>query len=94
MLIIDECNEEMFKGRILVPPAAGFSKRIMEGLFEFASKTRHLGCNSRTRGKPTGFDFECHMTERGNQEPVPVFSTDYRFASCLAAERPLKFMIF
>jgi hypothetical protein len=32
----------MFEGRILVPAAAGFPQRIVEGLFEFASETRHL----------------------------------------------------
>jgi hypothetical protein len=56
MLIVDECNQKMFEGRILVPTAASLPKRIVEGLFEFASKTRHLGCNSRTRGEPTGFE--------------------------------------
>jgi hypothetical protein len=54
MLVVDQRNQKMFKGRILVPPAAGFPQRIVEGLFEFASKTRHLGITSRTRGKPTG----------------------------------------
>jgi hypothetical protein len=42
MLVVDEGNQKMFEGRILVPAAAGLSKRIVEGLFEFASKTRHL----------------------------------------------------
>src|SRR5215469_10593469 len=40
----------MFEGRILVPAPACFPQSVMEGLFEFASKTRHLGCYSRTRG--------------------------------------------
>jgi hypothetical protein len=29
----------------------------VEGLFEFASKTGHLGCYSRSRGTPAGFEF-------------------------------------
>jgi ATP-dependent Clp protease ATP-binding subunit ClpA len=32
-----------FEGRILVPALAGFAQRIVEGLFEFASETGHLG---------------------------------------------------
>ena len=42
MLIVNQCNQKMFEGRILVPAAAGLPKSIVEGLFEFASKTRHL----------------------------------------------------
>jgi hypothetical protein len=41
MLVIDECNQKMFKGRILVPALAGLSQGIVEGLFEFASETGH-----------------------------------------------------
>jgi hypothetical protein len=36
----------MFEGRILVPAAAGLPKGIVEGLFEFASETRHLAVYS------------------------------------------------
>ena len=36
----------MFESRILVPAAAGFTQGIVEGLFEFASKTRHLAVYS------------------------------------------------
>ena len=46
MLVVDERDEKVFKGRILVPAAAGLPKRIVEGLFEFASKTRHLAYHS------------------------------------------------
>jgi hypothetical protein len=42
MLVVNEGDEQMFEGRILVPAAAGLPKRVVEGLFEFASKTRHL----------------------------------------------------
>jgi hypothetical protein len=45
----------MFEGRILVPAAAGFPQRIVEGLFEFASETRHVGWYSRSRGGTAGF---------------------------------------
>jgi hypothetical protein len=54
MLIVDESDEKMFKGRILVPALAGFAQRIVEGLFEFASKTRHLGLYSRARREARG----------------------------------------
>jgi hypothetical protein len=46
MFVIDEGNQKMFKSRILVPAAAGLPKGIVEGLFEFASKTRHLAYHS------------------------------------------------
>src|SRR5206468_9517925 len=42
MLVVDQRDQQMFEGRILVPALAGLPQRIMEGLFEFASKTRHL----------------------------------------------------
>jgi hypothetical protein len=42
MLVVDQRDQKMFEGRILVPAAAGLPKGIVEGLFEFASKTRHL----------------------------------------------------
>jgi hypothetical protein len=82
MLVVDQRDQQMFEGRILVPALAGLPQGIVEGLFEFASKTRHLGSFSCARRKPTGFHIECHMLERGNQEPGPGFSTDYRLASC------------
>jgi hypothetical protein len=86
MLVIDQRNQKMFEGRILVPAAAGLPKRIVEGLFEFASKTRHLGCYSRTRGEAHGLSNQCHTRERGNQEPCPGFSTDYRADRCANGE--------
>jgi hypothetical protein len=46
MLVIDQGNQKMFEGRILVPAAAGLPKGIVEGLFEFASETRHLAVYS------------------------------------------------
>jgi hypothetical protein len=55
MLVVNEGNHKMFEGRILVPAAAGFPQRIVEGLFEFASETRHLGYYSRSRGRAAGF---------------------------------------
>jgi hypothetical protein len=54
MLVVDKSDQKMFEGRILVPPTAGFPQRIMEGLFEFASETRHLGWYSRSRGGARG----------------------------------------
>jgi hypothetical protein len=42
MLVVNERDEQMFESRILVPAAAGLPKGIVEGLFEFASETRHL----------------------------------------------------
>jgi hypothetical protein len=35
-----------------------------------------------------GLSDECHTAQGGNQGPRAVFSTDYRWASCSAAERP------
>jgi hypothetical protein len=87
MFVVDQSNQKMFEGRILVPPAAGFAQRIVEGLFEFASETGHLGYYSRSRGKAAGFQNQCHMAERGNQVPVPLFSTDYRINACASGER-------
>jgi hypothetical protein len=55
MFIIDQRNQQVLEGRILVPTAAGLSKRIVEGLFELASETRHLGKNSPPSEKPAGF---------------------------------------
>jgi hypothetical protein len=46
MLVVDERNQKVFEGRILVPTAAGLSERIVESLFEFASETRHLAVYS------------------------------------------------
>jgi hypothetical protein len=54
MLVVDERNQKMFEGRILVPALAGFTQCIVEGLFEFASETRHLVDNSRSRGEARG----------------------------------------
>jgi hypothetical protein len=42
MLVVDESNQQVLEGRILVPALAGLPQRIVEGLFEFASETRHL----------------------------------------------------
>ena len=38
MLVVDQRDQKMFEGRILVPTAAGLPKRVVEGLFEFASE--------------------------------------------------------
>jgi hypothetical protein len=54
MLVVDERDQQMFEGRILVPALAGLPQGVVEGLFEFASKTRHLGLYSRSRGEPRG----------------------------------------
>jgi hypothetical protein len=54
MLVIDQRDQEVLKGRILVPAAAGFPQRIVEGLFEFASETRHLGWYSRPEEEAHG----------------------------------------
>ena len=54
MLIVDQRDQEMFEGRILVPPAAGLSQCVVESLFEFASETRHLAGYSVPAGKARG----------------------------------------
>ena len=54
MLVVDESDQQMFKGRILVPALAGLPQGIVEGLFEFASETRHLGWYSRSRRETRG----------------------------------------
>ena len=56
MIVVDQCDQKMFEGRILVPATAGLPKRVVEGLFEFASKTRHLACYSVPAEKPAGFE--------------------------------------
>ena len=43
MLVVDQRDQKMFEGRVLVTAAAGLGQRIVQGLFEFASKTGHLG---------------------------------------------------
>ena len=43
MLIVHQRDQQVLEGRIFVPAAAGFPQRIVEGLFEVASETRHLG---------------------------------------------------
>jgi len=45
----------MFECRILVPTTAGLTQRVVKGLFELASETRHLGWYSRSRGTAAGF---------------------------------------
>jgi hypothetical protein len=42
MLVVDQRDQKMFEGRLLVPALAGLPQRVVEGLFEFASETRHL----------------------------------------------------
>ena len=42
MFVVDERDQKMFEGRILMPALAGLPQRVVEGLFEFASETRHL----------------------------------------------------
>src|SRR4051794_15015509 len=42
MLVVDERDQEVLESRIFVPPTAGFAERVMEGLFELASGTRHF----------------------------------------------------
>jgi hypothetical protein len=41
MLVVDERDQQVLEGRVLVPALAGFPQGIVEGLFEFASETRH-----------------------------------------------------
>jgi hypothetical protein len=43
MAIVDQRHEQMLKRRIFVTTAARLPKRIVEGLFELAGETGHLG---------------------------------------------------
>ena len=43
MLVVDQCDQQVFEGRILVAPATRLAERIMQGLFEFTSKAGHYG---------------------------------------------------
>src|SRR4029077_8854884 len=54
MLVVDERNQQVLEGRILMAALAGLPQRVVEGLFEFASKTRHLGLYSRARREAHG----------------------------------------
>src|SRR5437867_11554348 len=62
MLVVDQGDEKMFESRILVPAAAGLSKRIVEGLFEFASETGHYLKTPRAAAAPVFID-QCHTDE-------------------------------
>jgi hypothetical protein len=46
MLIVDKRDQEVLEGRIFVAAAAGFTQRIVKGLFELARKTGHLDGHS------------------------------------------------
>jgi len=54
MFVVDQSDQQVLEGRILVPAAAGFTQRIVQGLFEFASKTRHLSLYSVPAEKAPG----------------------------------------
>src|SRR4051794_28490883 len=78
MLVVDQRDQQMFKGRILVPAAAGLPQCIMESLFEFASETRHLGLSPAPAEGPTGFDYN---VIRGN---AAIKSQVLRFQQIIA----------
>jgi hypothetical protein len=86
MLVVDEGNQKMFEGRILVPAAAGFSQRIVQGLFEFASETRHLDGDSPPDPMWPGFQNQCHTRARRNQEARLRLSPDYDWRRCARGE--------
>src|SRR5207253_4110784 len=52
MLVVDQRDQKMFEGRILVPATAGLPQGIVEGLFEFASETGHGLLRLRARRRP------------------------------------------
>jgi hypothetical protein len=94
MLVVDQRDQQMFEGRILVPALAGLPQGIVEGLFEFASETRHLGYHSPPAEEPTGLRKQCHTHRRGNQGAGSGFSPDYREATCARGELRLLEKLF
>ena len=88
MLVVDQRDQQMFEGRILVPALAGLPQRVVEGLFEFASETRHLGMILPARRKPAGLDYNVIRPNAAIKSRDPGFSPDYRAESCSAAEWP------
>ena len=86
MLVVDQRDQKMFEGRILVPAAAGLRQRIVQGLFEFASETGHLGWYSLARrNRPRALRSNVIRCERGNQEPRAAYPQIIALQSCPAA---------
>jgi hypothetical protein len=80
MFVVDQRDQQVLEGRILVPALAGLPQGIVQGLFEFASETGHLDDYSPPAEEPTGLAKQCHTPVRGNQEPWRRFSPVYRVA--------------
>jgi hypothetical protein len=57
MFVVDQSDQQVLEGRILVAALGRLIQRIVQGLFEFASETRHLDDYSPPPEKPAGFDF-------------------------------------
>ena len=70
MFVVDKGNQKMFESRVLVAAPAGFGQGVVQGLFEFASETGHLGLTpARIPGIGPGSFIECHTQETRNQGP-------------------------
>jgi hypothetical protein len=70
VLIVDQRDQKVFEGRVLVPAAAGFTQRVMEGLFELASETGHLDGHSCVR--LNGTDMVNNVIRTGTAIKVPT----------------------
>src|SRR6185437_15936736 len=82
MFVVDQRNQKVLEGRILVPALAGLPQGIVEGLFEFASETRHLDGHSPPAEEPTGLaktmSYERKAQSRGAAPLIPSLSERMR----------------
>ena len=78
MLVVDQRDQQMLEGRIFVPAAAGFGQRVVEGLFEFASETGHLGCTPARSPEWAGLrltmSYAPNAQSRGAEPLIPRLS--------------------
>ena len=56
MLVVDQRDQQMLERGIFVAALARLAQRIVEGLFELAGETWHLGVSLRARLRTVGLD--------------------------------------
>jgi len=78
MFIVDEGDQKVFEGRVLVATTAGFRQRVVEGLFEFASETGHLvvtpARSPEWAGLSSGMSYAANAQSRGLEALIPRIS--------------------
>src|SRR5829696_2710951 len=78
MLVVDQRNQKMFEGRILVPATAGLGQGVVQGLFEFASETGHLGLTPArsldSAGLSLRMSYAPNAQSRGAEPLIPSLS--------------------